>query len=176
MDAVLFLDVDWLPLRIEHWTTAIADVVSEKVEVIEWAPDRIIRGVTRTYPMPSVVRVLRPFKRNRQAIKFSRINVYTRDKFTCQYCGTYYGHSPAELNFDHVVPRSKGGRTCWENIVTACYECNNEKKRNRTLEEAGMKLLRTPKKPAYLPTVRVKFDSHRMPAEWRNYWSVGLDK
>src|SRR6185369_2082010 len=85
-DDFLFLDVDWQPLRIEPWTRAITDLFLGKVEVIEHSRDHTIRGATRELPMPAVVRVLRRFRRDRQAIRFSRVNIYTRDGFACQYC------------------------------------------------------------------------------------------
>jgi 5-methylcytosine-specific restriction endonuclease McrA len=170
--AVLYLDVDWRPLRIEPWQRAIADFFVGKCEVIEYSRDRTIQGVSREYPMPAVVRVLRRFKRDRIRIKFSRLNIYARDGFTCAYCRVRF---PTEdLTFDHVIPRSRGGRTCWENIVSACIPCNSEKA-DRTPAEAGMTLIRTPRKPAYLPSVMVKMDSRQMPAEWAGYWTNALE-
>ena len=121
MTIVLFLDSDWQPLRVEPWTRAITDLFLGKIEVIEYSRDRTIKGVGREYPMPAVVRLLRRFRRDRQAIKFSRLNIYTRDRFTCQYCGLQL--LAEDLTFDHVVPRSAGGRTAWDNIVTACVPC-----------------------------------------------------
>jgi 5-methylcytosine-specific restriction endonuclease McrA len=173
MNAVLFLDVDWQPMRVEAWTRAITDLFLGKIEVIEYSRDRTIKGVDREYPMPAVVRVLRRFRRDRVAIKFSRINIYTRDRFTCQYCGARF---PAEdLTFDHVVPRSAGGRTSWDNIVTACVPCN-ALKANRTPREARMTLMRRPEKPRFLPVVTVRMDGRDVPAEWRPYWSAPLER
>src|SRR5215470_9565189 len=109
MTIVLFLDADWRPLRVEHWTRAITDLFLGKVEVIEYSRDRTIKAVSRELQMPAVVRVLRRFRRDRQAIRFSRVNIYARDRFTCQYCGTQL--LAEDLTFDHVVPRAAGGRT-----------------------------------------------------------------
>lgn len=171
--AVLVLDVDYQPLRIEHWQKAVADVFLGKTEVVEHSRDRTIKGIHREYPMPAVVRVLRRFKRERQAIKFSRLNIYSRDAFTCQYCRQQL---PTEdLTFDHVVPKSRGGRTTWENIVTCCIECNSTKA-NRTPAEADMQLARVPKKPRWLPVVTVDMDRRRVPAEWQPYWSATLER
>lgn len=86
--AVLVLDVDFRPLRIEHWKAVISDFFNGKVEVIHNSRDRTIKTVGQDFPMPSVVRVLRRFRRDRQAIKFSRLNVYARDAFTCFGAGT----------------------------------------------------------------------------------------
>lgn len=172
MTAVLFLDASFRPLRIEAWQRAIVDLFLGKVEVIEYSRDKTIRGVERTHPMPSVVRVLRRFRRERIRIKFSRLNIYARDRFTCQFCGQRF---PSEdLTFDHVVPRARGGRTTWENIVACCIPCNKEKT-DRTPEEAGMRLLRRPTKPADLPAVTVRMDGRAIPEEWRAYWSGTLE-
>lgn len=170
--AVLFLDCNWRPLRIEPWQRAIADLFLGKVEVVEYSRDRTIQGVGRTHQMPAVVRVLRRFKRDRIAIKFSRLNVYIRDGFACQYCGTR--HLTEDLTFDHVIPRAAGGRTVWENIVAACAECNSSKA-NRTPEQAGMKLRRKPVKPRYLPVVTVQMNRAEVPPEWVPYWSATLE-
>lgn len=170
---VLFLDVDWQPLRVEPWTRAVTDLFQGKVEVIEHSRDRTIRTVTRELPMPAVVRVLRRFRRDRQALRFSRLNIYARDGFTCQYCGVV--QETEDLTFDHVVPRSAGGKTCWENIVTCCVPCNHAKA-NRTPEQAGLHLRRRPIKPRHLPTVTVQMDRRQVPEEWRPYWNVTLDR
>lgn len=170
---VLVLDVDFQALRIEHWQKVVADVFLGKVQVIEYSKDKTIKGITRDYPMPAVVRVLTRFRRERQAIRFSRLNIYTRDGFACQFCGERLASE--ELTFDHVIPRSKGGKTTWENIVASCVPCN-AMKADRTPAEAGMKLRRTPKKPKFLPVVTVEMDRRHVPEEWQPYWSAVLDK
>jgi 5-methylcytosine-specific restriction endonuclease McrA len=169
--ATLYLDVNYLPLRVEPWQRAISDLWIGKVEIVEHSRDRTIQGVSQTYSFPSVVRVLRRFKRDRIRIKFSRLNIYARDGFVCQYCRVRF---PTEdLTFDHVVPRSRGGVTTWENIVTCCAGCNRMKG-DRTPAEAGLSLLTRPKKPHYLPAVMVKMTGD-IPAEWAPYWSTTLD-
>jgi 5-methylcytosine-specific restriction endonuclease McrA len=169
--AVLVLDADFRPLRIEHWHKVICDHFLGKVEVVEFSRDRTIKGVSRTFPMPSVARVLRRVRRDRQAIKFSRLNIDSRDAFTCQFCGEQF---PTEdLTFDHVMPRAQGGRTTWDNIVTACVPCNTLKA-DRTPAGAGMKLLRAPRKPRWLPAVTVEMDRRHVPEEWQAYWSGSL--
>ena len=173
MTIVLFLDNDWQPLRVEHWTRAVTDLCLGKIEVVAYSRDRAIKGVGRDYPMPAVVRILRRFRRDRQAIRFSRINIYARDRFTCQYCAVRF--LAEDLTFDHVLPRAAGGRTAWDNIVTACVPCNS-RKANRTPREARMTLLRRPAKPRFLPTVTVRIDGRHVPEEWHPYWSVALDR
>jgi 5-methylcytosine-specific restriction endonuclease McrA len=173
--AVLVLDIGMRPLRVESWQKVVSDLFLGKVEVVEWkyhSRDRSVRSVSGPYPLPSVVRVLTNFRRDRVRVKFSRINIYTRDKFACQYCGDCL---PSEdLTFDHVIPRSRGGRTSWENIVTACVPCN-KLKADRTPSEVGMKLLRQPRKPAYLPLVTVKMNTKSVPIEWRPYWTAVIE-
>jgi 5-methylcytosine-specific restriction endonuclease McrA len=170
----LVLDIDYRPLRVDDWKRAFSDVMIGKQEVVVYSRDRTIQGVSQTYPMPAVVRVLRRFKRDRIRIKFSRLNIYARDGFACQYCG---GRFPTEdLTFDHVVPRAQGGKTCWENIVTCCGGPGgcNATKADRTPAQAGMRLLRAPRKPHVLPAVMVKMDATRLPEEWRDYWTDSL--
>lgn len=169
--AVLVLDVQYRPLRVEGWQRAITSVFTGKTEVIEFSKDRTIKGASQDYPMPLVIRVVRSFKRDKLRIKFSRLNVYARDNFTCLYCGTRF--MSEDLTFDHVIPQSRGGKTSWENIVSCCISCNRAKS-NRTPEQAGMPLLRKPKKPSYLPMITVKTDLKHVPEEWKTYWSVDL--
>lgn len=174
MTPVLFLDAEWKPLRVESWERAMTDFFLGKVEVVEYSRDKKILGVGREFPMPSVVRVLRWFRRDRVRIKFSRLNIYARDGFRCQYCGERF--PTEELTFDHVLPRSRGGRTTWENIVTCCVGCN-ALKADRTPHEADMRPIKTPRKPAYLPSVAVQLGAWTaLPPEWRRYWFVGLEE
>jgi 5-methylcytosine-specific restriction endonuclease McrA len=167
---VLFLDAEWRPLRIDSWQDAIIDFFLGKVEVVEYSRDRTITGVDRSYPLPSVVRVVRRFKRERVRIRFSRLNIYARDGFTCQYCAVRC--ATEDLTFDHVLPRSRGGATSWENIVTCCIACNAGKA-DRTPEEARMKIRRKPRRPTFLPSITVRMGG-AVPEEWRPYWSGEL--
>src|SRR3954470_24928224 len=109
MTIVLFLDIDWQPLRVEPWTRAVTDLFLGKVEVIEYSRDRMIKAVTHEVPMPAVVRVLRRFRRDRRGIRFSHLNISTREAVTCQYCGERL--DTEELAFDRLLPRAAGGRT-----------------------------------------------------------------
>jgi 5-methylcytosine-specific restriction endonuclease McrA len=141
--------------------------VGNALEVIEYSRDRMIKCVTRELPMPAVVRVLRRFRRDRQAIRFSRVNIYTRDGFACQYCGERM--DTEDLTFDHVVPRAAGGRTTWENIVACCVPCNHAKA-NRTPErQAPAPASSKPRLPVTVEWIA------GMSREWRPYWNVALD-
>jgi 5-methylcytosine-specific restriction endonuclease McrA len=171
----LVLDHGYQPHRIVSWQRAVIMLFDGKVEIVE-EYDEPIRSVSITIKMPAVVRMLRAVRGRRRAIKFSRINVATRDDFRCQYCG---GKFPLRrLTHDHVVPRSQGGRTAWDNIVMACYPCN-EAKRNRTPEQAGMKLRKQPVKPSWLPVIAFHVDAtHSIPDAWANwlYWHGALEE
>lgn len=168
---VLVLDAEWRPLRVDSFRRAWKKLVLGKVETIVHSHDQTITVSGRVTPMPSVVRVLKHFKREKIKIKFSRLNIYARDHFQCQYCGERF--MSEDLTFDHVIPQSRGGKTIWENICACCVICNHAKS-NRTPEEADMKLLFKPKKPSFLPTVNVKMDIRHVPEEWRDYWTVAL--
>jgi 5-methylcytosine-specific restriction endonuclease McrA len=126
--------------------------------------------------LPSVIRLLRRIRVRRTAeyVPFSRANIYARDKHSCQYCGVRF--ASGELTFDHVVPVAQGGRKDWENIVTCCISCNR-RKGGRTPAQAGMRLVRSPKRPVKVPAVRVTFGLRNAPDSWRDYvyWNVELD-
>jgi 5-methylcytosine-specific restriction endonuclease McrA len=142
------------------------------VEVIE-EYGKEIHSVSFTIRLPSVVRLLRMVKRPKSPIKFSRQNIYARDRYRCQYCGDQYPSE--ELTYDHVHPRSRGGKTEWKNIVTCCVNCNR-KKGGRTPAEASMKLIRRPTRPSWVPALKISIGFRRVPESWRDYlyWNVEL--
>jgi 5-methylcytosine-specific restriction endonuclease McrA len=171
---VLVLDQGYQPHRIVNWQRAIVMIFREVAEVVE-NYDEDISSVTFTMKMPAVIRLLKRITR-RRAVKFSRMNVLLRDKFKCQYCGEK--KPTKDLNYDHVLPRSQGGKTTWENIVTSCYDCNH-RKAGRTPEQAKMQLLTKPVKPRSLPLVAFHIDqSDTVPEAWRNflYWHGKLEE
>ena len=138
----------------------------------------LVHTPTRIIAVPRVV-VLQMFDRvPRAKVRFSRLNIYARDDDTCQYCGTKRPRHG--LNLDHVVPRSQGGRTTWENVVCCCYECNL-RKGGRTPAQAGMRLRRTPTRPIWsfrAPGGNIRY------REWlpyltlvdASYWNVELEE
>lgn len=169
----LLLNATFEPLKVITWQRAVTLMFLGKVEVIEEYEDEEISSVSFTIKMPSVVRLLRLIRPRSRRVKFSRLNVFLRDRNTCQYCGTTQPTN--ELTYDHIVPRSRGGRTEWENIVTACVACNRQKG-GRTPAEAGMRLLAKPSRPTYLPELKVTITFKRTPESWRDYlyWNVTL--
>jgi len=109
---------------------------------------RVLRSPTQTMAVPSVIRLRRYVRRpHRQRVAFNRKNVFRRDDHSCQYCGK----RSFDLTLDHVIPRSRGGPTSWDNVVACCRRCNASK-RDRTPDEAKMELRRTPKAPPFMFT------------------------
>jgi 5-methylcytosine-specific restriction endonuclease McrA len=154
------------PHKIISWERAVVLLVLDKIDVLE-EYDEEIRSPTRTLRTPAVVRLKKTGATRKHAVRFSRINVYTRDGFRCQYCGER--KEMRDLNYDHVVPRVRGGHTVWENIVTSCYACN-DRKGSRTPEEAGMTLRRKPFKPSSLPvTPAFRVTRSEIPEVWLPY-------
>jgi 5-methylcytosine-specific restriction endonuclease McrA len=105
----------------------------------------------------------------KRGVKFSRVNVFSRDGYRCQYCRQHF--AVTKLTFDHVTPRSAGGRTEWTNIVTACRPCN-ARKGSRTPDESGMFPMNHPKQPASLPLLGPAIDVAQAPQEWRDFLVV----
>jgi 5-methylcytosine-specific restriction endonuclease McrA len=176
--SVLLLDSTYEPLRVISWMKAMTMLISGNAEMVEEDSAKKIRSCSMAYSMPSVIRQFRKFNKTGE-IQFSRINVYLRDKWTCQYCGKR--KNTKELTFDHVVPRVQGGPTNWTNIVAACQPCN-AKKAGMTLEQARMFLIKKPIRPKWLPS-QVIVKMKQMPKEWTPYiddrsvayWTVQLE-
>jgi 5-methylcytosine-specific restriction endonuclease McrA len=169
----LLLTQGYEPIQIISWQRAITLLALDKVEVVE-EYDAQIRAPSIIVRVPAVVRLRKTFRRHAKPVKFSRVNIYARDGHRCQYCAMKC--TTDELTYDHVVPRSKGGRTSWENIVSACYACNR-RKANRTPAEAGMKLLATPARPSWMPSVQIRVSARSVPDAWRDYvyWTAEID-
>ncbi len=139
-------------------------------EVDDW-----VRTATTQIQVPRVIRLLDYEKIPRHAVKFNRRNIFARDNNQCQYCGKRFPTS--ELSLDHILPRSQGGQSSWENIVCACIDCN-VRKGGRTPKQAHMSLIRKPEKPKRSPLLNLKLTSKKYQS-WRTfldnaYWSVEL--
>ncbi len=124
--------------------------------------------VGRRIRVPRVIVLLVYEHMPKSRVRFSRFNIYSRDENTCQYCGKRFHR--ADLNLDHVVPRSRGGSTSWENVVCSCVPCNL-RKGGRTPDEAGMKLLRLPVRPRWTPVFR-SATRRAFYREWRPFLSL----
>ena len=148
------------------------DFVSWVEHSAEHLAGEVIRSVRLALRVPKII-VLSLYDRlPRKEVKFTRHNVFLRDKFTCQYCGCSFPER--ELNLDHVIPRDKGGRTNWENIVTSCVRCNT-RKANKRPEEANMSLQRKPGAPRWRPLFGLAAES-RTDSSWRQFLHLDRDK
>jgi len=147
-DRVLVLNQDYSPLAVCTVQRAFLLVYMNKAELIKDIASKSIRTITKTFPMPAVVKLNRYIHIPYKSVVLSRNNIFRRDGFKCQYCG-----SKEHLTLDHVVPRSKGGGTNWRNLITACKFCN-AKKGDNTPAEIGMPLENEPYKPSYIIFLR----------------------
>jgi 5-methylcytosine-specific restriction endonuclease McrA len=171
MERTLLLSQGYEPIATIGWQRAISLLTLGKVEVVE-EYDREIRSRYLIIKMPAVVRLVNMFRRHKQRVKFSRQNIMARDRWSCQYCGTKV--TTEEMTMDHVVPRSQGGRTEWENIVTCCVDCN-AKKADRTPRQASMRLRKEPERPSWVPIFTIRLVGN-MPDQWASYlyWNTEL--
>ena len=145
---VLVLNQDYQALSVCSVERAMVLVFLQKAELVADRTDRFIRSARSQHPWPTVVRLRRYIRVPYRRVLLTRRNVLRRDSHRCQYCG-----SPERLTLDHVQPRSRGGKDAWENLVAACTPCNN-RKGNRTPEEAGMPLRRRPFRPSHVMYMR----------------------
>jgi len=159
--SVLMLNQNYEPLTICSARRAVVLLFQGKAEMIETANGLKIHTVTKSYSLPSVVRLWQykkvPFKR----IMLTRKNILSRDGNRCQYCGITKG----PMTVDHVIPKTLGGKDRWDNLVCSCAKCNN-KKGNHTPEQAGMKLLKHPTRPTYITFIQ---RNHSVDERWRPY-------
>jgi 5-methylcytosine-specific restriction endonuclease McrA len=142
--------------------------------VSEPHPDSI-HAISFKIRVPRVIQLILFDRMPKKEVKFTRFNIFERDKNTCQYCGSVCDRN--DLNLDHVIPRERGGPTSWENIVCSCIKCNT-RKANRTPQEAGMHLIRRPKRPKWRPFVEIHLTLHPHDS-WKHfidlaYWNVEL--
>ncbi len=142
---MLILNASYEPLHVCSVKRAVALLMHEVAERVEDS-DKVLRSPSQIFPVPSVLRLKRFIKRPpRHRVAFNRKNVLRRDDHTCQYCGV----KSSDLTLDHIIPRSRGGATSWENVVACCPRCN-AKKRDHTPTEAHMALRRKPYAPRFI--------------------------
>lgn len=163
-------DGQYLSYDFESWRD-----VSDLKRKFEPAAHDWIRTVRFEIAVPRIIRLLLYDRLPRQEVKFNRRNIYARDGNRCQYCGKRFATN--QLSIDHVIPRSQGGRTVWDNVVCACLACN-VRKGGRTPEQADMKLIALPRKPRRSPVINVKLSNNKYRC-WQQfldhaYWSVEL--
>jgi 5-methylcytosine-specific restriction endonuclease McrA len=134
-----------------------------------------IHAVSFKIRVPRVILLVVFDRFPKKEVKFTRHNIFERDQNTCQYCGSAFDRK--DLNLDHVIPRDRGGPTTWENIVCSCISCNT-RKANRTPHEAGLHLIRRPKRPKWRPFIQVNLGLHCHDS-WKHfidlaYWNVEI--
>lgn len=139
--AVLVLNQNYEPLNVCNTRRAFVLVDRGKAEILEHA-EGFIRTTFVSFPRPSVIRLISLIRRPRPQMRLTRREIFVRDRYTCQYCGK----QTRDLTIDHVMPRHRGGRHTWENLVSACRHCNH-RKAGRTPQEAHMTLLNEPRRP-----------------------------
>lgn len=168
---VLVLDSRYEPVKIVSIHTGFVLLYTERASSVIESP-RVIRSVASVHSVPWIIRLHNAAPRNRRfgGPRFSRQNIYLRDGYRCQYCN--WTGSLVNLTMDHLIPLARGGKTTWENIVTACKHCNL-KKGSRTIEELGLRLARMPERPRFSGTAlfALRYGLHRnnIPDAWVGY-------
>ncbi len=147
--SVLVLNQSYEPIHICSVRRAIILIFRGRAEIVEALEDLSLRSVSSLYPVPSVVRLDIYLRIPPKPLALTKRNVLKRDGNQCQYCGT----KRAKLTVDHVIPRTRGGKDSWENLVCACQRCNNLKG-NRTVEQVGLKMIRKPRRPNHVTFIR----------------------
>jgi 5-methylcytosine-specific restriction endonuclease McrA len=162
---VLVLNSTYEPINVCTTRRAIV-LILKGLARAEERHERVYHSARASLPMPSVIRLMEykhiPFERK----SLSRKNILLRDHYTCQYCSKVF--NPAELTLDHVVPRSKGGSSNWDNLVACCKRCNNHKG-NKLPEEVGMKLLKRPQSFSLHVNRQIMRYLGRTDEAWRKY-------
>jgi len=161
--SVLVLNQNYEPLNICRARRAVVLLYRGKAEMLENGLG-FIHSANYTFPLPSVIRIVYMIKRPRPKRKLTRLEIFNRDKYTCQYCGK----ETQQLTLDHVIPRYKNGEHTWENVVSACIPCNR-RKAGHTPEQAGMKLLRLPSPPHGNNLYYLPHHYLRTRSEWQKY-------
>lgn len=141
MENVLVLNANYEPINVCNMRRAVCLMILDKASLVQNGRG-VIQTIGQTFPKPSVIRLERMVHKPRARVKMTRKEVFRRDNFTCQYCGSSF----RDLTIDHILPRHLGGAHVWDNVVTACSYCNH-KKGGRTLQQSGMRLLKTPVEP-----------------------------
>ncbi|MEX0809602.1 MAG: HNH endonuclease [Dongiaceae bacterium] len=170
-----FRPLSYFPLSLWSWQDAVKAVFMDRVNIVS-EYERVVHSPSFEMKLPSVIS-LKEFVPLSRRPAFTRFNVFLRDRFECQYCGDHY--PTPDLTFDHVVPRSRGGRTVWENVVTACQTCNL-RKGNCLPHRVGMFPRRRPSQPSTweLQDNGRGFPPNYLHESWRDflYWDTELDQ
>lgn len=182
MSDVLVLNKAYVPVHIISWQRAISLMYTDHAEALDqnyqsytfsqWNESEHDPSMARVHSVnseivvPSVIRLKIYNHLPKQAVRFSRQNIFQRDQHICQYCGGRFHRQ--DLTKDHIIPKSKGGENTWDNIVTCCKTCNR-KKGDRSLQECGMKLLKLPIEPSWIMIVHKRLSHNHCREEWNNF-------
>lgn len=163
--------LSYFPLSLWGWQTAVKAVFLERVNIVS-EYEKVIRSPSMEFKLPSVIS-LKKYIKPATRPAFTRFNLFLRDGFECQYCG-----SGEDLTFDHLIPRSKGGKTTWDNVTSACMPCNLQKG-GRLPREAHMWPRRLPNRPTTQELMQMgrKFPPNFLHESWRDflYWDAELE-
>ncbi len=163
--------LSYYPLSLWSWQDAIKAAYLDRVDIVA-EYDEYVHSPTTSIKIPSVI-VLKDYVKPQKRVAFTRFNLFLRDEFRCQYCG-----SAGDLTFDHVVPRARGGRTSWQNVVAACSPCNL-RKGSKSLRQCGMRLRKAPRMPEseQLREMGRKFPPNYLHESWVDflYWDAELE-
>jgi 5-methylcytosine-specific restriction endonuclease McrA len=162
---VLKLSQAYEPIEIITWRKAFKLIALGKAEVIK-EYDKTIRTFQSSFKFPAVIRLVKSFQRPKGYVRFNKRNVFIRDRMSCLYCGAE--GTMDSLTLDHIIPRSKGGKTSWINCVACCKTCNI-KKGNKTPQEAGMTLKKQPTAPDWLPLFFYQLFLNETPEQWIDF-------
>lgn len=167
-----FRPLSYYPLSLWPWQEAIKAAFLDRVLIVS-EYDEMVRSQRSAIRIPSVV-VLKEYVKPQKRVAFTRFNLFLRDEFCCQYCG-----SKGDLTFDHVVPRSRGGKTSWDNVVAACSPCNLWKA-NKSLAQSGLHLRHAPNQPTTEDMQRAgrRFPPNYLHVSWADYlyWDAELEE
>lgn len=159
---VLLLNQNFEPLTITEAKKAICLLYLKKAELVAVYEGLKVRSISSSLPLPSILRLSYYVRVHRREIPLTKRNIYRRDNYRCQYCG----RTNIPLTTDHIIPKSLGGKDTWENLVTACTECNT-KKGAKTSKEFPLKLIRRPKKPNIFNFLLNSIP--KVPEDWKPY-------
>jgi 5-methylcytosine-specific restriction endonuclease McrA len=159
---VLVLNFTYEALNVTSFQRAVKLLFAGKAEAVH-NQERVLSSTSFEMRMPSIIRMLYYIRRPLQKVALTKKNVLIRDDYTCQYCGM---HGERLMTVDHVIPKSRGGPSTWENLVCSCMRCNN-RKNNRTPQEANLTLRRKPRQPKYIPWIQIKRNT--LPDEWGKF-------
>ena len=161
---VLKLDSAFKPIEVIGWEEAFLLTWLKKAYAVEYF-DKWVHSAKKAFQIPSVIVLFKYVDEKFFTLPCTRKNILIRDENQCQYCAKSFRE--ADLTLDHVIPKSKGGNSCWNNVVAACNPCN-QKKRDYLIENAPVSLMRRPKRPAYRSIFRKRLKNINI--EWKEYF------